>query len=110
MAPEAQWCGQCYLPRGHVASERGSVMTRPVSAPETLAPPVVRTRWRKTQTTFGPVGRVLATIALVVPFLLLVAAGILDGGMTIGGAALWGVVIMPWGLRDVWRAGALPTR
>ena len=69
----------------------------------------MRTRWRKTQTTFGPVGRVVSTIGLVVPFLFLLATGILDGGMTLGGAALWGFVVMPWGLRDVWKAGTITT-
>jgi hypothetical protein len=27
--------------------------------------------------------------------------------MTLGGAVLWGFVVMPWGLRDLWRAGQL---
>jgi hypothetical protein len=81
--------------------------TRHIPAPKPLPPPVVRTRWRKTPTTFGPVGRLVSTFGLVIPFLFLLATGILDGGMTLGGAALWGFVIMPWGLRDVWRAGTI---
>jgi hypothetical protein len=84
--------------------------TRPVPAPATLAPQVIRTRWRKTKTTFGPVGRVIGTIVLVVPFLLLLIGGILTGGLTLGGAFLWGFVVMPWGLRDVWKAGALAAK
>lgn len=82
--------------------------TRHVSAPAALPPQVKRTRWRKTTTTFGPVGRVVSTVALVVPFLFLTAVGILTGGLTIFGAGLWGFVVMPWGLRDVWRSGQLP--
>jgi len=87
-----------------------ATVTRPVSAAPALPPPVVRTRWRKTQTTFGPTGRIIATLALVIPFIVLVIAGILTGGLELGGAALWGFVIMPWGLRDVWRAGQLPVK
>jgi hypothetical protein len=81
--------------------------TRPLPAAATLPPQVIRTRWRKTKTTFGPVGRVIGTVALVAPFAFLVVIGILSGGMTLGGAVLWGFVVMPWGLRDLWRAGQL---
>jgi hypothetical protein len=84
--------------------------TRHVPAPAALPPTVIRTRWRKTKTTFGPVGRLIATVALVVPFLFFVVVGVLTGGMTIFGAGIWGFVIMPWGLRDVWRAGQLPAK
>jgi hypothetical protein len=77
---------------------------------QATAPAAVKTRWRKTGTTFGPLGRVLATVALVVPFLVFVALGILTGGFTIAGAVIWGFVIMPWGLRDTWKAGQLPPR
>jgi hypothetical protein len=84
--------------------------TRPVPVTATLPPQLVRTRWRKTQTTFGPMGRVMCTLGLVIPFIVLVIAGVLTGGLELGGAALWGFVIMPWGLRDVWRAGALPVK
>jgi hypothetical protein len=114
VSADAQWCGQCYaLPTraapatsGYAA---GSIMapTRPVP---TQALPVVleKTRWRKTPTTFGPVGRVLATFGFVVPFLFLVVIAVLSGGIALGGAGVWGFVIMPWGLRDVWRAGQIP--
>jgi len=83
--------------------------TRPVPV-ATLAPEVIRTRWRKTPTTFGPVGRVVATIGLVIPFIFFVVIGILTGGLTIFGAGIWGFIIMPWGLRDTWRAGQVPAK
>jgi hypothetical protein len=79
--------------------------TRAVPAPKTLPPVVVRSRWRKTKTTFGPVGRILATVGLVVPLIFFVVIGILSGGLTIFGAGIWGFVVMPMGLRDVWKAG-----
>ncbi|HET6816387.1 MAG TPA: hypothetical protein VFH66_04090 [Mycobacteriales bacterium] len=62
------------------------------------------TRWAKTDTTFGPVGRVVSTVGLVVPFGVMIVGGITDPFVW-GGAAVWGLVIMPWGLRDVWKAG-----
>jgi hypothetical protein len=91
---------------------------RSVRAPVTLPgrgglaspEPVVtlrRSRWYKSPTTFGPLGRVLCTVGLVVPLLVMIAGGLFDPFL-IGGAGLWGVVIMPWGLRDVWKAGQVP--
>lgn len=112
MSAETEWCGQCYAPRGR-ASSAHSVITAPtrhVPAVATLPPEMIRTRWRKTTTTFGPAGRIMATFGLVVPMLLLVVLGVLSGGLTIFGAGIWGFVIMPWGLRDVWRAGQLPAK
>jgi hypothetical protein len=112
LTSHTEWCGQCYAPRGRASTVPTTAVlggpTRHLPPPRPLPPQVRRTRWRKTTTTFGPVGRMLATIALVVPFLFLVVGGILTGGITIFGAGLWGFVVMPWGLRDVWRAGQLP--
>jgi hypothetical protein len=102
LSAELGWCGQCYAVRG--APAPGSP-TRHVPATPELARHVVSTRWRKTPTTFGPLGRVACTGALVVPFLFFVVAGVITGGMTIVGAGIWGFIVMPWGLRDVWRAG-----
>ena len=89
----------------------GSIMspTRPVPI-NVLAAPLVRSRWRKTPTTFGPLGRVLATLGLVVPFIFFMIIGILTGGFELGGAVIWGVILMPWGLRDVWKAGTVEAR
>jgi hypothetical protein len=73
-------------------------------------PPVVKTRWRKTPTTFGPVGRVSWTVFLVVVLLFLVAGAIVTGGLDLVGLGAWAFVIMPLGLRDIWKAGTLPAR
>jgi hypothetical protein len=112
MSAETDWCGQCYAPRGRASSAPSSIMapTRPVPVAATLPPQVIKTRWRKTTTTFGPVGRVLATLGLVIPFVIFVVIGVLTGGLTIFGAVIWGFIIMPWGLRDTWRAGQLPVK
>lgn len=128
----AAWCGQCYarlpapagaaavLPMASAGVPTGAgrfatgagVPTgawRPAPAPEALGPPPRYTRWRKTQTTFGPVGRVLCTLGLLGPFLFLVVMGVVstDPFVLVGGG-IWAIVIMPWGLRDTWRAGQLP--
>jgi hypothetical protein len=79
-----------------------------VPAPATVKPALLTSRWRKTATTFGPVGRVIATVGLVVPLVFFLAIAILTGGLTIFGVGIWGFVVMPWGLRDVWKAGQLP--
>ncbi len=82
----------------------------PGGAAEPLPVPRRTTRWRKTTTTFGPLGRVLATIGLIIPFLIMLIGGLVADPFALGGAAIWGVIIMPWGLKDVWRAGQLPAR
>lgn len=68
---------------------------------DTAGRPSKGSRWSSSDTTFGPVGRVLATIGLLVPVPLFV----LTAGMGFGllGGGIWVFVILPWGLRDVWR-------
>ena len=61
-------------------------------------------RWKKTDGTFGPAGRIIATVLLLLPlpvFVLAVATGI-----GIIGAGVWVLVLMPWALRDIWKRGA----
>jgi 4-hydroxybenzoate polyprenyltransferase len=88
------------------------------SAPETLTvgpgflPPVARvrevtddtqySRTKRTQITFGPVGRIVATTLIVGPAVVM---ALLPGGAGWAGAAIWGVLVVPIGLRDVWRRG-----
>jgi hypothetical protein len=60
-------------------------------------------RWAKSDTTFGPVGRVVATIGMIVPFLFFVATGLLTfDPFVLVGAGIWGV-LMAMGLRQVWQ-------
>jgi len=70
--------------------------------------PMVKTRWRKTPTTFGPVGRIVCTVLLILPLPLLILWTVISGGFGIMGLGAWAGVIMPMGLRDVWKAGSLP--
>ena len=60
-------------------------------------------RWVKSDTTFGPVGRLVATVMLLIPFTFLVASGLLTfDPFVLGGAGIW-AVIMAMGLRQVWQ-------
>ena len=79
-------------------------------SPAAAAPIVRKTRWRKTTTTFGPFGRIACTLFLVVVLAVILVGGIAGDVFAFGGAAVWGFVIMPWALRDIWRAGQLPAR
>ena len=55
-------------------------------------------------TTFGPVGRVVMTVLLLLPIKLLLSAGVFG----LVGLVLWLFVFLPMALRDVWRPAALP--
>lgn len=98
--------GALSAPANRFSGAPGNVAAPVRMAPATELPPtVVKSRWRKSATTFGPLGRVLATIALVVPFIVFVVLAIFTGGMILAAPVIWGFIIMPWGLRDTWRAG-----
>ena len=58
LRPEAGWCGQCFAPVG-----APSLPPVPVAAEQVLLP--TYTRWRKTDTKFGPVGRVAWSLGVL---------------------------------------------
>jgi hypothetical protein len=66
--------------------------------PQPLPPSVDRSRWRGSQTTFGPVGRIVATVLLLMPVVFFAFAG-----MFWAGGFIYVFLLLPWGLRDVWR-------
>jgi hypothetical protein len=72
---------------------------RPVAAPPAL---VQRTRFGQSETTFGLKGRVVMTVLLLLP------VGFFAFTLTIGfgivGMVIWGFVVVPWGLRDIWKS------
>jgi hypothetical protein len=72
------------------------------------AMPMVKTRWKKTPTTFGPVGRLVCTFLLLIPLPLLIIGTVVSGGLEVVGLGIWVLIIMPWALRDIWKAGQLP--
>jgi len=85
-------------------SELLSAHERRTTDPETAAALMSYSRWKKTDGTFGPAGRIIATVLLVVP-LPVFALGVASG-IGIVGAGLWVIVVMPWALRDIWKRGA----
>ncbi len=56
-----------------------------------------RSRWAGSEVTFGPVGRMVASVLVLVPLCFFIFAGSLIG------IAAYGVVVVPWALRDIWR-------
>jgi hypothetical protein len=72
-----------------------------------------RTRWQKTAVTFGPVGRLLWTLVAALPlagflFGLIGHPGPKGGVFWVLALAVWALLILPWVLRDIWKAVWLP--
>lgn len=63
-------------------------------------------RWKKSTGTFGPAGRVVATLLLLVPLPVFVMA--MSVGIGIIGGGIYVLVVMPWALRDIWKQAAIP--
>lgn len=63
----------------------------------------VRSRWLRSEVTFGPVGRVVCTVLLIAP----VVFGIFVSAVFFVFGVLW-LFIVPMGLRDIWRAVRVP--
>jgi len=63
-------------------------------------------RWKKSANTFGPAGRVVATLLLLVPLPVFVMA--VSIGVGIIGGGIYVLVVMPWALKDIWRQAAIP--
>mgnify|MGYP001544457894 FL=1 len=81
---------------------------RPTTAGHTADTTALMTysRGRKSTGTFGPTGRVVATVLLLVPLPLLAMAASVGIGLI--GAGIYVLVIMPWALRDIWKKAAIP--
>ena len=101
MPPGAAWCPRCLAPR-----------TAAAPAPEVgangflVTPHVVRTarraagsRWQASAVSFGPAGRLVMTVLLLLPSLWFFFLGVF-GPL---GFILWTFVVLPVALRDVWR-------
>ncbi|HET7481615.1 MAG TPA: zinc ribbon domain-containing protein [Actinomycetota bacterium] len=98
---DAAWCNQCY--HRFVEDPKASV-PRPLR--EFEDPDRYRdefhprySRWRASQTTMGPVGRILATLLFLVPLPLFFFAGI--AGYV--GVVLWVSVVLPMAFRSIWK-------
>lgn len=64
-----------------------------------------RSRWVSSAVTFGPVGRIVVSLLMLVPlWWFIVYAGVFG----IVGVPIWLVKVLPWALRDIWRPVRLP--
>jgi hypothetical protein len=91
--PGAAWCARCH--RTFEAPPSAPKPSRPVAVVERPSP-ATYSRWRKSTTSFGPLGRVLCTLAV------LAVAGLClfsEDPFAIGG---WCLVAGPLVLRSVW--------
>lgn len=96
----AEWCPQCFTPLGaepEPAPEEASPTF--VSPDRFLGPPMPTewSRWAKSETTFGPLGRVLCTLLLVV-----VPVGLGMGYSPIF-SWIWVIAVMPPLLASIWK-------
>jgi hypothetical protein len=90
MPAGADWCGQCYAPVAPVAATRFV----PAQAPVVLE---TYSRWRKTDSSFGPVGRVSWTVGVAAVGGLFLFS---TDPFAIGG---WFLIAAPLILRGVWK-------
>jgi hypothetical protein len=85
-------------------ADAGSV--RPRLSQDFQPPLRTYSRWKKSAGTFGPAGRVVATLLLLVPLPVFGAA--IATGFGIIGGGIYIIVVMPWALRDIWKRAAIP--
>jgi hypothetical protein len=90
------WCGQCFAAIGEAAARP----SRPVVQQELPTYPTY-SRWRKTTTTFGPVGRVMWTLGTL---LVMAMAVFSQNPFAIAPLCLIGAPLV---LRSVWAKGRL---
>jgi hypothetical protein len=103
MAPDAPWCSLCLAPRGSAAPATGPAVTPIIRTATQSAPSAIpqKTRFGHSETTFGLKGRIVLTILLFLPLGLFLPA--IAMGIGIIGSGIWIFVVIPWGLRDIWR-------
>jgi hypothetical protein len=72
-----------------------------VAHPETYRPARAAewSRWRSSATTFGPFGRIAASLALLLPFYFFFQAGVIG----FVGLVMWVFMVMPIALRSIWK-------
>ena len=93
---DAAWCVSCAL-------------VRPPDRPTLVAGDVPGTysRWGRSSYTFGPVGRVLVTLVLLLPVLWM----LLNSALTLLTVGIpYTFVLLPWALRDVWARARVSVR
>ena len=105
------WCA-CGVPVGSEAPRCGGCPVLAAVTPGRFIPQQreatrYRTsRWAKGPTTFGPVGRVLVTLVLLMPTPFIVLS--LALGIGIAGLVVYGFIVLPMALREVWKPARIP--
>lgn len=106
MRPAERWCSLCLAPRAVrpdvplVADVRSAPAPARASGPYALRPVPRYSRWRGGSTSFGPRGRILASLLAFVPLVwVFYSAGLF--GLAFG--IIWIVFGIPLVLRDVWK-------
>ena len=100
VATDAKWCGQCYHrfdASGYGAAKAFREFEDPGAYRDEFHPRY--SRWRKSSTTMGPVGRILATVLFFLP----IAIFFFGGFYGIVGIAIWVIWILPRALRSIWK-------
>ncbi|HTY71151.1 MAG TPA: hypothetical protein VMI11_01865 [Actinomycetes bacterium] len=95
----AAWCSLCHTPRGAAPAAAPAPTRANAPVPAAL---VQRTRYGHSEVTFGLTGRIVMTVLLLAPLGLFAFA--IAAGFGIVGMGIWAVVVVPWGLRDIWKS------
>ena len=103
-------CRTCPHQRSATQAQVATVRPQIVVPPATAATQALMTysRWQKSAGTFGPVGRVVATVLAFLPLPVLAMA--VASGIGLIGAGIYLLVILPWALRDIWKRAAIPVQ
>lgn len=97
---DAAWCPRCFAQRP-VATPAHPAFGSPGAVPAAPAHRPVVGRFAKTDVSFGLTGRILFTILLLLPLAVFVYLATQLIG--IGGIVVYGGIVCPWALRDLWR-------
>ena len=105
LPPDASWCWLCQeavpAERSRFGAQSGVPGRAPVPAPRSQpwanGPRVGRLT--RSEITFGPVGRVVCTVLVLLPIPWLLFS--LFFGLL--GALIYIILFVPWALRDIWR-------
>lgn len=100
LRPEDAWCSLCFAP-APLPTFRGPVWIRRSDDPAPVEVVQHRySRWAASGISFGPLGRVLASVTLVAIGPVFLWFSQVGGWLFF---LMWSAVFVPWGMRDVWR-------
>lgn len=99
------WCSQCYakFEQPPEAANEPAQAFDPFRKADAIDKPLNArySRWAKSETTFGPFGRIVASLSLLIPLAFFVNSGMFG----VVGIIMWIFVVMPMALRSIWKRG-----